>query len=44
MLEHGIQMSAIGPAQIRAVTHYGITALDIETTLAAMSAIAEQAL
>jgi threonine aldolase len=44
LLEHGIQMSAIGPAQIRAVTHYGITALDIETTLATMSAIAEQAL
>ena len=44
LLEQGIQMSAIGPAQIRAVTHHGITAADIETTLAAMKAIAERAL
>jgi threonine aldolase len=41
LLERGIQMSAIGPAQIRAVTHYGIEAADIEATLAAMSDILE---
>jgi threonine aldolase len=41
LLERGIQMSAIGPARIRAVTHYGIEAADIETTLAAMSDILE---
>jgi threonine aldolase len=44
LLEQGIQMSAIGPAQIRAVTHYGITDADIETTLGAMKVIAEQTL
>jgi len=44
LLEQGIQMSAIGPAQIRAVTHFGITAADIESTLAAMRAIVEQTL
>jgi threonine aldolase len=43
LLERGIQMSAIGPTQIRAVTHYGIEAADIETTLAAMSDILEHA-
>ena len=41
LLERGIQMSAIGPAQIRAVTHYGIEAADIEATLVAMSEIIE---
>jgi threonine aldolase len=41
LLERGIQMSAIGPTQIRAVTHYGIEAADIETTLAAMSDVLE---
>jgi threonine aldolase len=44
LLEQGIQMSAIGPAQIRAVTHYGITTADIEVTLAVMKAIAGRAL
>ena len=44
LLERGIQMSAIGPAQIRAVTHYGISAQDIETTLEAMKAVAGRAL
>jgi threonine aldolase len=39
LLERGIQMSAIGPGQIRAVTHYGIEASDIKTTLGAMSDI-----
>jgi threonine aldolase len=39
LLERGIQMSAIGPGQIRAVTHHGIEAADIETTLSAMSDI-----
>jgi threonine aldolase len=41
LLGRGVQMSAIGPAQIRAVTHYGIEAADIETTLAAMADILE---
>ena len=39
--ERGIRMSAIGPRQIRAVTHYGIDSADIETTLAAMSELVE---
>jgi threonine aldolase len=39
--ERGILMSAIGPAQIRAVTHYGITAADIEMTLAAIGEVME---
>jgi threonine aldolase len=41
LLDRGIQMSAIGPTQIRAVTHYGIDAADIETTLAALRDILE---
>jgi threonine aldolase len=41
--ERGIQMSAFGPTQIRAVTHYGIQAADIETTVAAMKEIIGQA-
>jgi threonine aldolase len=41
LLERGIQMSAIGPNQIRAVTHYGIEAADIESTLVAMKDILE---
>jgi threonine aldolase len=41
LLERGIQMSAIGPTQIRAVTHYGIEAADIDRTLGAMSEILE---
>lgn len=41
LLERGIQMSAIGPAQIRAVTHYGIETADIDATLAAMRQVLE---
>jgi threonine aldolase len=43
LLERGIQMSAIGSRQVRAVTHYGITAVDIETTLVAFKEIMESA-
>ena len=35
----GIRMGAIGPSQIRAVTHYGISADDIETTIAAIAEV-----
>jgi threonine aldolase len=41
LLERGVQMSAIGPAQIRAVTHYGIETADIDATLAAMNDVLE---
>ena len=41
LLERGVQMNTVGPAQIRAVTHYGIEAADIETTLAVMADILE---
>lgn len=41
--EHGVQMSAISEARIRAVTHYGIEAQEIEATLQAMAGIMEQA-
>jgi len=34
--EKGIKLLQIGPSQIRAVTHYGITAEDIDLTLAAL--------
>jgi len=40
--ERDIRMSAFGPTQIRAVTHYGIQAADIETTVAAMKEIIGQ--
>jgi threonine aldolase len=42
LLDRGIQMSAIGSTQIRAVTHYGIEGADIEATLAAMRDVLEQ--
>lgn len=35
----GVKMGAIGPHQVRAVTHYGIEAQDIEYTLAVARAI-----
>jgi threonine aldolase len=41
--DRGVQVSAFGPTQIRAVTHYGIEAADMETTIAAMKAILGQA-
>jgi len=34
--EKGIKLLQIGPSRIRAVTHYGITAEDIDLTLAAL--------
>jgi threonine aldolase len=37
--ERGVQVNAIGPAQIRAVTHYGIEAGDIEASIAAVQAV-----
>lgn len=36
LLERGIQMTAFGPTRIRAVTHYGITEVDIQTTVGAI--------
>jgi threonine aldolase len=39
--ERGVQMSAIGPAQIRAVTHYGIGASDVEATIGAIREVME---
>jgi threonine aldolase len=41
--ERGVQMSAISATQIRAVTHYGIGAQDIKTTLQAIADVMEQA-
>jgi threonine aldolase len=41
LLERGIQVGAIGPTQVRAVTHYGITAEDIETTIVAIREVME---
>jgi threonine aldolase len=41
--ERGIKMSAISATQIRAVTHYGIEAADIEATLQTMADVMEQA-
>jgi threonine aldolase len=41
--ERGVQVNAIGPAQIRAVTHYGIGAGDIEASIAAIQAVMGQA-
>jgi threonine aldolase len=37
----GIMMLNLGPGRIRAVTHYGITAADIEQTLSAMAQVAQ---
>ena len=41
--ERGVQMGAISATRIRAVTHYGIEAADIEATLQAMAAAMERA-
>jgi hypothetical protein len=35
----GVQVSAIGPSRIRAVTHYGIEAEDIDAAIAAVAAV-----
>jgi threonine aldolase len=40
--ERGVLMGAIGPSQIRAVTHYGIEATDVQTAVAAIQEIMEQ--
>jgi len=37
----GVRMLSLGPGRIRAVTHYGITAEDIEQTLAAIAEVAQ---
>jgi threonine aldolase len=39
----GVQMGATGPTQIRAVTHYGITAADVEAAIATVRAVMEAA-
>ncbi len=39
--ENGARMLPVGPGRIRAVTHYGITAGDIEQTLSAMAEVAQ---
>jgi len=36
---HGVRMGAVGPRQVRAVTHYGIEAQDIEYALAVARAV-----
>ena len=36
--EHGVAMAEYPHGQVRAVTHYGVTAIDIETTIAATRA------
>jgi threonine aldolase len=41
--QRGVQMSAISPTRIRAVTHYGIETSDIDAVLQAMAAAMEQA-
>lgn len=41
--QEGILMLSLGPGRIRAVTHYGIEAADIEHTLAAIARLMEQA-
>ena len=43
LLERGILMSAIGPSRIRAVTHYGIDADDVATSIAAIRVVMEAA-
>jgi len=40
--EEGVKMGVIGPRQIRAVTHYGIEAADIDAALAAMRRVMEK--
>jgi threonine aldolase len=40
--KEGIRLLQIGPSQIRAVTHYGITAEDIDLTLAALEKIMQK--
>jgi threonine aldolase len=42
LFDRGIQVSAFGPTQIRAVTHYGIVSADIDQAVAAIRAIMEQ--
>ncbi|MHC4325532.1 MAG: low-specificity L-threonine aldolase [Planctomycetota bacterium] len=39
LADRGIKMLQLGPSRIRAVTHYGISAEDIDSALAAMSEI-----
>ena len=40
--ERGVLMGATGPSHVRAVTHYGIEAADIEATLSVMAGLLEQ--
>jgi len=39
--QRGVKMLALGPNQVRAVTHWGISASDIDTTLVALAAAVE---
>jgi hypothetical protein len=41
--EREVQVSAIGPDRIRAVTHYGIESMDITATIAAVRQVMEAA-
>lgn len=43
LLERGIQVSAIAAQRIRAVTHYGITAADVDAAAAAIREVMETA-
>ena len=40
--DQGIKILQLGPAQLRAVTHYGISSEDIETTLTVLRRIMEE--
>jgi len=39
LADHGIKMLALGPKRLRAVTHYGISAEDIDVTLKALTVV-----
>jgi threonine aldolase len=41
--DQGIRMLSVGPKRIRAVTHYGITAADVDRTLEALRELMRQA-
>jgi threonine aldolase len=43
LLQKGVQVSAVGPTSIRAVTHYGIAAHDIDATVDAIREVMEAA-
>jgi threonine aldolase len=44
LAEEGVRMLALGPRRIRAVTHYGIDAADIDRAVAAMTDVMRTAL